>query len=158
MSDKRQSVVLAAVVVLVVAFVASFFFGLGRSEKPAEEVIDADKPQPLVVGDARARVEVLNGAGKSGLARVATAQLRDAGYDVVGFGNAPLTSASSVTDRVGKIEAARGIAQTLSIATVSTVIDSTRYVDATVLLGSDWPPRQAPAAEKKSWLDKLLRR
>lgn len=104
-------------------------------EPPADEA----KPQPVVVHDQRARVEVYNAAGKPGLARIATEQLRDAGFDVVQFGNANETKVKSeVIDRMGRTNVALDVAKALGVAQVKTAIDTTRYVDVTVLLGKDW--------------------
>ena len=129
----------------VLAFAGSFILGLDRSssEAPAEPVAE---PQPrAVTGDKRARVEVLNGAGRSGLARDATDRLRDAGFDVVQFGNAGrITAESEVLDRMGNPGLAGDIARALGIVNVKTAIDSSRYVDASVILGSDWPPKKDP--------------
>ena len=148
---------LIAALAVVLAFAGSLIFGLrGRNAEPVAEPGEA-KPQSVVVQDARARVEVLNGSGKSGLAKLATGQLRDAGFDVVQFGNAQTTTASYVVDRVGKRDIAAAVGRQLSIAAVKTQIDTTRFVDVSVVLGKDWPP-QKPRAAQKSWQDKLLRR
>ena len=70
------------------------------------------------------RVEVLNASGKPGLAKIATRLLRQAGIDVVAFGNA--------ADRV---RAALGVGR------VTVQLDSTRLLDASVFLGADFAPR-----------------
>ncbi len=148
---------LSAVLAVVLAFAGSLIFGLrGRHADPVAEP-GAATPQSVVVRDARARVEVLNGSGKSGLAKLATGQLRDAGFDVVQFGNAQTTDTSYVIDRIGKADVAAAVGRQLSILTVKTQIDTTRFVDVSVVLGKDWPP-QKPRAAEKSWQDKLLRR
>ena len=142
---RLTTVVLLLALATVLAFAGSFVFGLKRSSDVAPiEQIEAPA-QPVVVGDKRARVEVLNGAGKAGLARDATDRLRDAGFDVVQFGNAgELVTTSQVLDRVGNPDLAAEIARALGITDVKTQIDSTRYVDASVMLGSDWPRKPAP--------------
>jgi hypothetical protein len=145
---------------IVIAFAGSLIFGLrGPHERePSQDNVGAAKPPSAVVHDTRAKVEVLNGSGKSGLAKLATEQLRDAGFDVVQFGNGKFTEKSYVLDRVGKLNLATTVAQSIGITDVRTAIDTTRYVDATVVLGKDWPPRKASPAIRKSWLDRLLRR
>ena len=95
----------------------------------------------------RVRVEVLNASGRAGLAREATRILRDRGFDVVSFGNArgfgPDTSL--VLDRVGRMDAARQVADALGVRRVLARPDSNLYLDATVVLGRDWiPAPQAP--------------
>lgn len=154
--SRQQRFALIAALLLVVAFGVSFVLGLGRGAP--EQKPGAEMPLPVAVGDARARVEVLNGAGKPGLAKLATEQLRAAGFDVVQFGNAATPASTSyVIDRVGKRSAAAAVGDALGIMTVRTQIDTSRYVDATVTLGKDWPPLK-PEAKKRSLKDKLLRR
>ena len=94
----------------------------------------------MSVPDSRVRVEVLNGSGKSGLARQATDRLRDAGYDVVFLGNARSAATTSrVIDRVGKREIAEKVASALQIGSIETAVDTSRYLEVTVILGADWP-------------------
>jgi hypothetical protein len=122
---------------LVLAFLVSFALGLRST--PA--ITRAADPQRIVPGvSSGRRVEVLNAAGISGLARHATETLRAAGYDVVFFGNASRAdqSASLVLDRVGKPELARAVAARLRIDRVETRMDSTRLVEVSVILGADW--------------------
>jgi hypothetical protein len=92
----------------------------------------------------RVRVEVLNGAGVVGLARAATAQLREAGFDVVQFGNARTfdQDSSVVIDRVGRIELAEAVANALGIPNVLTEPDPNLFVDVTVLLGRTWQEQE----------------
>lgn len=150
-----------AALAVVLAFAASLIFGLRGANEPAPE-----RPAParapkheVVVRDTRAKVEVLNGSGKQGLARLATEQLRDAGYDVVQFGNAAHTTAVSyVIDRIGKPEIATAVAQQLGIDSSRTQIDTTRYVEATVVLGKDWPPRSSGPQQTPGLLERLGRR
>ena len=121
------------------AFIASFVFGLdrGSEERPAPNATTA--PAPAAVPDSRVRVEVLNGSGRSGLARHVTDRLRDAGYDVVHLGNARAAADSSVVyDRVGRKEMAQRVAAALGITRVETMVDTSRYLEVTVILGRDW--------------------
>lgn len=129
----------------VLAFIASFISGLGRGndERPAATATRPD--QPLAVPDSRVRIEVLNGTRRAGLARVATDKLRDAGYDVVRLGNASQPAATSVVlDRVGKLEIAQRIGGVLDITRIETRVDTALYLEATVILGSDWVARALP--------------
>ena len=124
----------------VLAFIASFIFGLGRGSDQRPAPSAELPPEPMAVPDSRVRIEVLNGSGKSGLARQATDRLRDAGYDVVYLGNAPApASTSRVIDRVGKREIAQKVASALQIGSVETAVDTSRYLEVTVILGGDWP-------------------
>lgn len=99
-------------------------------------------PSARAIGNpAEVRVEVLNGAGTSGLARDATHRLRELGFDVVYFGNATNfdRGRSVVLDRTGSVERARAVAASLEIDSVATAPDSTLLLDVTVVLGDDWP-------------------
>ena len=95
-----------------------------------------------VAEPSEVRVEVLNGAGRSGIARDATDRLRSGGFDVVYFGNAPTfdRGRSVVLDRLGDVARARGVAAALGIDSVAVAVDSTLLLDVTVVLGEDWPP------------------
>ncbi|MEX2583138.1 MAG: LytR C-terminal domain-containing protein [Gemmatimonadota bacterium] len=90
--------------------------------------------------DERIRVEVLNGAGIAGLARSVTESLRADGFDVVYYGNAGSLARDSTTilDRSGNEEAIDAVARALEIDRVETAIDTTLYLEATIVLGSDW--------------------
>jgi hypothetical protein len=130
---------LIAALAIVLAFAGSLIFGLRGSHEP--EPGREPKAPSAVVHDTRVKVEVQNGSGKSGLARMATQQLRDAGFDVVQFGNAgKVTDVSIVLDRVGRPDVANDVRKALGISGMRTAIDTSRYVDVTVILGKDWPP------------------
>jgi hypothetical protein len=91
----------------------------------------------------RVRVQVLNASGRPGLARDATRELRDRGFDVLEFGNAPGGSdpdRSVVMDRVGKLHLARQVADALRITRVVARPDTNLVLDVTVVLGKDWAP------------------
>ena len=99
----------------------------------------------------RVRVEVLNASGVPGLARRGTEVLRDGGFDVVSYGNAPgfAPDSSVVLDRVGRMELARSVADAVQIPRVYARPDSNVYVDVTVVLGRDWATEndETPAEE-----------
>lgn len=138
----RLTLLLVLAGVAVLAFIASFVFGLGRGARDHETVVTADSVQPLVVPDSRVRVQVLNGTDKSGLAAQATDQLREAGYDVVSIGNARSSVARSlVLDRVGNRQLADSVAKVLGITRVETRRDTTLYLEVTVILGPEWNVR-----------------
>lgn len=91
----------------------------------------------------RIRVEVLNAGGESGMARLATDLLRDQGFDVVYFGNAPAFGKDStvVLDRSGRLEAAQAVGDVLEANLILSEPDSNLYLDVTVLLGKEWKPK-----------------
>jgi hypothetical protein len=142
---------------LVGAFLVSAIAGIGGGWL-------TETPAPLADGDARTlatvpliRIEVLNGAGVAGLARDATDHLRGVGFDVVFFGNAGRFDhdRSVVFDRAGDPARARAVAAALGIDSVVSAVDSTLFLDATVVLGSDWPP---PAPDAIPAMQRLLRK
>ena len=113
-----------------------------RAEQPTS-VIDAsdDAKAPP---NTRIKVEVLNATTTKGLARRATLFLRDRGFDVVAVGTANQQQGQTVViDRSGHPAWAKLIANALG-ATVTTRRDSSRYVDATVLVGANWRPPAKP--------------
>jgi hypothetical protein len=128
----------------VLAFIASFVFGLDHGTKaPPPSATPQARPAPVAVPDSRVRIEVLNGSRKAGLARLATDRLRAAGYDVVFLGNArSVASESVVLDRVGKREIANEVANILQIERIETQRDTARYLEVTVILGTDWRGHQ----------------
>jgi hypothetical protein len=98
-------------------------------------------PQVRAPDGVRIRVEILNATATRGLALAATRLLRDRGFDVVSIGNAPTQRDSTlVIDRTAHPHWARLAGDALGQARVETRLDSSRYVDITVLLGADWAP------------------
>ena len=95
------------------------------------------EPHPI------ARIEVLNGAGEAGAAQKAAEILRQAGFDVVYFGNAgdfdnPRTR---VIDRVGGSGGVDSLVAWLRVEGLETEPDPALHLDATVVLGADWQHR-----------------
>jgi hypothetical protein len=133
----------ALALLAVLAFVASFIIGLGRStpRRAARTPAPAPAAQTLAVPDSRVRVQVLNGSRQPGLARLATDQLRAAGFDVVSIGNARTSVRNSVVvDRTGQRAIAERVAAALAIASVETRVDTALYLEVTVILGPEWQP------------------
>src|SRR5690606_12567441 len=94
---RLENAAIAVALLVCVAFIASFALGLGRrGDTAAAPVLETDM-KTLDAPSAAGRVEVLNGSGRSGMARAVTQRLRDAGFDVVYFGNAPGGGADSTT-------------------------------------------------------------
>lgn len=92
----------------------------------------------------RIRVEVLNASTVRGLARRAATYLRDRGFDVVYVGSSSERSDTTlVLDRSGHPEWADLIATAMG-GTAGARPDSSRYLDATVLVGASWRPPPRP--------------
>lgn len=101
-----------------------------------------ERAYPIPGGGVRLQVEVLNATPRSGLARTATRELRRGGIDVMFYGTAegaPLDSTRLLVRR-GDSTAAKRAARLLGAGRIEWAPDSTRRVDATVLLGADYQP------------------
>lgn len=108
--------------------------------------IAAPSPVARVVPEGtRVKVEVLNATDTRGLARLATFVLRDAGFDVVFFGNTTERADTTVVrNRSGHPEWAQLAAQTMQPARTEVRADSGRLVDLTVVVGRSWRPPPQP--------------
>jgi hypothetical protein len=105
----------------------------------------ASVPSAVAPPGVRIRVQVLNATAARGLARRATGYLRDRGFDVVDVATAPQPRDSTlVIDRSGHPEWAQLVARALGGAAVESRLDSSRYLDVTVLVGRDWTPPADP--------------
>jgi hypothetical protein len=137
---KRGRIAAAAALVLILAAVA------------VVAITQRDPANPGLLGrpvrapdGTRIRVEVLNTTKTRGLARRATAYLRDRGFDVVAVGTVSESRDSTlVLDRSGHPEWAELVARALGSARVESRPDSSRYLDVTVLLGATWHPPAEP--------------
>ena len=109
----------------------------------ARDEIAVERIARVVPAHTRIRVEVLNGTGRRGLARLGTTAMRDAGFDVVGTGNwDAMADSSLVLVRTGHVEWGALAAKALGGARIEARPDSSRYVDLTIVLGTRW---RAPA-------------
>lgn len=101
-------------------------------------------PETLVPAGVRIKVEILNATTVRGLARKATFYLRDRGFDVVAVGTSREQRATTlVLDRSGHPQWAALAAKAFN-AKVESRPDTSRYLDVTVLIGSDWRPPPLP--------------
>jgi hypothetical protein len=88
------------------------------------------------------RIEILNGTSRDGLARVASRQMRRAGFDVVFYGSMDSAVAvSRVIARRVERDAAREVAAALGVDSIVAVRDTMRRVDVSVWLGDDYRPK-----------------
>jgi hypothetical protein len=131
-------------VVGTVALAASTFVaGVLMTARAPDGLDAADNPAATWTGEERVRVEVLNAGGVPGMASTATEALREAGFDVVHFGNAGSFDAarpSAVIDRVGRLDFARAVAASLGIDNVLSEPDPNLFLDVTVMVGGAWTP------------------
>ena len=132
----------AAVVALAIAIAAAAFYFATRPRPEGTGLLGRQVRAPA---DTRIRVEVMNATKTRGLARRATAFLRDRGFDVVAVGTvAESRDSTLVLDRSGHPEWAQLVARSLGNARVESRPDSSRYLDVTVLLGASWRPPTEP--------------
>lgn len=90
--------------------------------------------------DNRISIEVLNGAGDPGAAAAVAGRLREMGFDVKTFASAPPydKARTIVYDRSGRSGAAQIVADSLGLEAPQRELMPDLYLDATVMLGSDW--------------------
>lgn len=138
MEQSRRRAAFGALILLGAALAGGAGWALLSGE---EGGLAAPRTPAALAGDERVVVEVLNGSGKRGLARVATRVLRQAGFDVVYFGNAASEVAATVAlARRGDSALALRAARALGSDSARVVIDTLLRVDVTVLLGADFKP------------------
>jgi len=142
MKDRFQTLLLIFVLIGVGALLGSFWLEWRgpRLESGAVDISLEESARPDVDLAERLKVEVLNGSGEPGSARVVAMRLRSLGFDVVYFGNADSFDHehTRVINRSGAAGIARGIADSLGVDSVGTDLAPELYLDATLLLGSDW--------------------
>jgi hypothetical protein len=94
------------------------------------------------------QVQVLNGAGRAGLANRFTSALRKNGFDVVETGNFESFDIphTYVIDRLGNLENARRVARALNLGEDRIVREVSEgfYLDATVVIGLDYDSLNLP--------------
>ena len=129
---------------LVLAGAGVFASRYYRAAAPLQGSTETAPVESLVPPGVRIKVEVLNATKVRGLARKATFYLRDRGFDVVAMGTArEQRSTTLVLDRSNRPEWAALVGKAFN-AKIESRPDSSRYLDVTVLLGSDWRPPALP--------------
>jgi hypothetical protein len=118
-----------------------WFLSRGSLPGPASE---RSRTVRVVPEETRIRIEVLNATDIRGLARQATFYLRDAGFDVVYFGNTNERSDwTIIRDHTGHAGWASLAVRAMPGARIEARPDSSHFLDLTVLVGRNWmPPRQ----------------
>ncbi len=98
----------------------------------------------MAPASVRIKVEVINATTVRGLGRRATIYLRDRGFDVVGITTSrDVRDSTLVLNRSGNVDWAALVGKAFN-ARVESRPDSSRYVDVTVLIGSNWRPPAQP--------------
>ena len=129
---------------LVSAGAGFFAWRYYRASASADGTAGAAPVESLVPPGLRIKVEVLNATKVRGLARKATFYLRDRGFDVVAIGTAREQRETTLVLDRSNHPAWAALAAKAFNAKVESRPDSSRYLDVTVLLGSDWRPPPLP--------------
>lgn len=142
-SERRLNLLIWVAGSLLTVLIAAFLF---RVVVPRIHS-DRDAGGQTLISDI-IQVQVLNGAGRAGLANRFTAALRKNGFDVVETGNFESFDIPStyVIDRLGNIENARRVARALNLDEDRIVreISEGFYLDATVVIGLDYDTLNLP--------------
>jgi len=140
----------AAVVVLMGACLLTVFVSSRQSwmskTRPRATAALTERPARVIPDSVRIKVEVINATATRGLGRLATAWLRDKGFDVVATGTAPESErrdSTLVLVRSGRADWGALAAEAMGGARVEARPDSLRYLDLTILVGRVWraPPQ-----------------
>lgn len=120
---------------IVVGVAAAAWFVARRVRAPEQTIIPGEGAHTVVV-------EVLNGTDVDGLAREVARRLRRQGIDVVYFGSGNRTDLDStrIVIRRGDTRVAQPILEALGLGLVSSDLDPSLLLDATVLVGRDLAP------------------
>ena len=146
---RRGTIILVMAAVVAIVATAAWWVSTRDGDKPvstAEAVAQLD-PDARAPEGVRVRVRVLNTTNTRGLARRVTNYIRDLGFDVVEYGNADTDDKRAVTTVIvhtGNMDWAKRLAKGLETDSIETDSDSSRYVDLTVLIGSNW---KTPASQ-----------
>lgn len=137
---ERSRILIGAAALIVAVAVAALVLrpGPGRQGASAEPARTGQLAWPVPGTRDSIEVEVLNGTDRDGLAVDVTRLLRSRGIDVVAIGNAPSSEVTRVLARRGNGEAAQRVARALGQGQPELAPDSLRFVDVTVIIGSDF--------------------
>ncbi|MBL0172488.1 MAG: LytR C-terminal domain-containing protein [Gemmatimonadaceae bacterium] len=138
--SRPKRVTLAVILTVTAGSLAGWYQATSASEPPIQPPPMTTDTLARAPRGTRIRVRVLNATRTQGLAKRASFVLRDFGYDVVDFDSnagAPRTSTLVLT-HTGHADWAQRLRRALGTGTIETRVDSLRYVDFTVLVGSDW--------------------
>lgn len=119
------------------------------AKKPPVKKTASAMPVDSSVGRApagtRIKVEVLNATHTKGLARTVSLYLRDRGFDVVSMGNSGRAQSNTIViDRSRHPDWAKLLVQALRADSAVERPDTLRYLDATVIIGTDWAAPALP--------------
>lgn len=134
---------LIKIITIIFAIVLLFLAGAFISRIFLHNHVDnkiVDEVQKLTPGEV-IQINILNSTDKSGIADKARRYMRSRGFDVVEIGNYPEPQKKSmVIDRVGDRASAEKVAKAIGVADsmIVTKIDSSLFIRASIILGSDF--------------------
>ena len=133
-------IVLLAALLIALGAIARLYLRTGPRLRAAKGAVGR-----VVPGGAHIRIEVLNATDTKGLARRAMLVMRDAGFDVVFFGNSnERADTTTILVRSGRADWASLASRALGAARIEQQPDSSRFLDLTVLVGRNWTPPLEP--------------
>jgi len=132
--DGFKSLLTIIILLVAGALIGSWWIEWRKTTAPA--MLEA----PAVDASPRLKLEVLNGSGDPGAARVVGELLIALDYDVVAFENADSFDyeVTEVIDRAGRGPDVAEVAELLGADSVYVALDPDLHLDATVILGKDW--------------------
>jgi hypothetical protein len=138
LKNKRLFFIIVSIILLIFTIFLSYSLldKLGIIQSNQKEVIKPKNVQQLI------QVEVLNGCGVNGVGDKFTDVIRSKGFDVVKTGNYMSFDIDQtfIIDRVGKIETAYKVADSLGIDKKNIInqINKQYFLDLTIVIGKDF--------------------
>ena len=114
------------------------------AETESEPVAEEQQPAPF---EHRIQVEILNGCGVNGIAKIFQSHLRDEGFDVVNTENYSVNGKLNwsvektfIIDHIGVLEQSKSVARALGVSTDNIQSQQTQQplYDVSVVIGKDY--------------------
>lgn len=131
------NLIVILLILITTIFLMSFINKIVKNDTITPEVPETQK----IITQEVIQLNILNGCGVSGLASKAKFYLRERGFDIVEIGNsAQQYNKTTIIDRLGDKESVRRLANAVGVpdSTIITEIDSSLFLRATLILGSDY--------------------
>ena len=133
---RRSKNLLARITIFILTFFVLFI-----AVSTVVRFLKKTKQIPGEAGIAYTRIEVLNGCGVDNLAYKVTLFLREEGFDVVEISNVKGENVERtiIIERVDKnMKNAKLLGKIMKCSNITTIIDSTLFLEVTLLLGNDY--------------------
>ncbi|TES93821.1 MAG: LytR family transcriptional regulator [Candidatus Cloacimonadota bacterium] len=133
---RRSKNLLARITIFILTFFVLFI-----AVSTVVRFLKKTKQIPGETGIVYTRVEVLNGCGVDNLAYKVTLFLREEGFDVVEISNVKGEDVERtiIIERVDKnMKNAKLLGKIMKCSNITTMIDSTLFLEVTLLLGNDY--------------------